>query len=333
MSRPIEPLGRHKLEIDTPALLLDMDLMERNLKRMADFCRSAGCNLRPHIKTHKAPELARRQVAEGAIGIACQKLEEAEVFVEHGLDNILITYQVVTPEKIRRLIELSKRAMVIVCADDAKNIKDLSEAAMAEGVELNVLVELNVGHNRCGVEPGEPGLELTQKVLSSPGLNFRGLMGYMGPIMFEVDREKREAGAREATGMLVETRKLLEKKGIEVEICSAGGTGTYDIDASFPGVSEIQPGSYLTMDARYKNIVPEFGNALSILTTVVSRPAKERAILDTGLKSTTPDFLWFGFPIFKEESRGIEFKSLNEEHCILGLTDPVPDLKLGDKVE
>jgi D-serine deaminase-like pyridoxal phosphate-dependent protein len=328
----VESVGVSKWELDTPALLLDLDAMERNLNFMADFCREKSCNLRPHIKTHKTPYLAHRQIEVGAIGITCQKLEEAELFSACGFEDILLTYEVVAPRKIRRLVELAKRTRVIGCVDDEKNVLDLSHAAQAAGAELSLLVEVNVGQNRCGVEPGRPSLDLARKVIAAPALRFRGLLGYAGFLMGEEDRTKRESGARQATGHLVASRELLEGEGIEVEICSAGGTGTYNIDAGFPGVTEIQPGSYLTMDAKYHRVVPEFECALTALTTVVSRPAKDRAILDVGSKSITPDYDRFGIPEARDLD-GLLLSALHEEHGLARLENPSRDLRPGDVLE
>jgi len=326
------PLGIDKYEIDTPALLLDLDAMEHNLHFMRDFCRKNKVNLRPHIKTHKTPILAHKQVEAGAIGIACQKLEEAEVMAEAGLKDILVTYEMVTPQKIRRLVNLAKHANIIACVDNAKNVEDLSAAAQAERVDLDLLVEINVGHKRCGVEPGEPTLALVKRVVKAPGLKLRGLMGYAGYLMIEEDKEKRRKGSIEATTKLVETRRMVEKEGIEVEICSAGGTGTYDFDGIFEGVTEIQPGSYLTMDSKYKKVVPELREAITVLTTVVSRGAPDRASVDAGLKCITPDYGFYGWPEIKG-GKGFGWVSLHEEHGNLKLSDPEPDIKPGDILE
>jgi 3-hydroxy-D-aspartate aldolase len=326
------PLGIGKHEIDTPVLLLDLDAMEDNLHFMQNFCRKNKVNLRPHIKSHKTPALAHKQIEAGAMGIACQKLEEAEVMAEAGLKDILVTYEMVTPQKIRRLVSLAKQANIIACVDNPKNVQDLSVAAQAEGADLDLLVEINVGHKRCGVEPGKPTLALVKEVVKAPGLKFRGLMGYAGYLMVEEDREKRRKGSLEATTKLVETRHLVEKEGIEVEICSAGGTGTFDFDGTFEGVTEIQPGSYLTMDCKYKKVVPEFQEALTVLTTVVSRGAPDRASVDAGLKCITPDYGFYGLPEVKG-GEGFGWVSIHEEHGNLKLSDPVPDIKPGDTLE
>jgi D-serine deaminase-like pyridoxal phosphate-dependent protein len=266
-------IGFPVAEIDTPALLLDLDIMEQNIARMAEAFRGIKAKLRPHVKTHKTPIIAHRQLAAGAIGVTCAKLGEAEVMVEGGIRDILIANQIVGSRKITRLVNLARHADLIVAVDDPQNVAELSQAAQAAGVSLRVLIEVNIGMHRCGVEPGEPALALAQEVDRSAGLIFSGLMGYEGHLVFVSDLAERKERVYRDLQILLDTVSFLESKGLAVEIVSSGGTGTAMLTGALPGITEIQAGSYVFMDGRYRTIEGvEFDCALTLLTTVVSRP-------------------------------------------------------------
>lgn len=322
-------IGMLKNEIDTPALLIDLKLMENNIAKMADFFRGVEADLRPHIKTHKIPILAHKQLEAGAIGITSAKLGEAEVMASAGIREILIANQVAGAHKVQRLVELARHANIIVAVDDRRNVMELSEAATARGAELGVLVEVDVGMKRCGVEPGEPALLLSREADRASGLRYMGLMGYEGHIITLPDYEERRREAERSMKLLVDTKHLIEEDGLEVSIVGGGGTGTYDITGRYPEVTEVQAGSYIVMDSTYHKIRPEFECALTLLTTVISVPNSQRAILDAGRKSVSQDF---GLP---EVSgiEGIRFRKLSEEHGILESTGPRIRLKPGDKIE
>lgn len=320
--------GINKHEIDTPALLIDLDLLASNIKKMASFFEPLEAKLRPHSKTHKCPELAKMQIEAGAIGITCAKLGEAEAMVASDIDCILIANQIVGDLKIYRLIALSKRAEVIVAVDNEKNLEDLSKAASEAGLRIPVLIEVNIGMNRCGVEPHFPTLDFARKVLKAKGLIFKGLMGYEGHVVNIKDRAEREKKCLEAMKLLIETKELLESHQIPVEIVSGGGTGTYDITGSYPGVTEVQAGSYITMDAAYKAVGVPFDCALTLLTTVVSRPKPEVIVTDSGLKSITRDF---ALPEVKEV-QGAQLLGLSEEHTRIKINADTK-LAMGDKIE
>lgn len=326
-----EPIiGSSKMEIDTPALLIDLPAMERNIARMANFFADKPAKLRPHAKTHKCPIIAQKQLEAGnAVGITCAKLGEAEVLVEGGIRDILIANQIVGPQKIARLVALAHHADLMVAVDDPANVADLSAAASAAGVQLRVLVEVNLGMNRCGVEPGEPALALARKVAEAKGLRFMGLQGYEGHLVFTPDPAERREKTLAAMKTLVETRRLIEDAGLEVKIVSGGGTGTYDVTGSFPGIDEVQAGSYVFMDTKYRSVGLDFELALTVLTTVISRPTPHIAITDAGMKVVTSEF---GMP----EVRGIEgatLTKLSEEHGKIEFASPNTDLKVGDKIE
>jgi D-serine deaminase-like pyridoxal phosphate-dependent protein len=317
-----------KYDLDTPALLLDADILEANIAKMASFARQEGVNLRPHCKTHKAPIIARKQLEAGAIGITCQKLGEAEVMVDEGIEGLLIANQIVGETKIRRLISLAGRADVMVAVDDPRNISNLSAAASGAGIRLKVLVEVDVGMGRCGVPPDQPSLALTRLVHESPGLEFCGLMGYEGHTVMIDDVEEREAKARQALSLLVETVELLKGNGFKVPIVSSSGTGTFDIGGGFPGITEIQVGSYATMDGRYRQVGVPFDCALTVLTSVISTPTDGIVVTDAGVKSVTIEFGWpqvLGYP-------DAEVVYLSEEHGKLKIPDSA-GLNPGDKLE
>lgn len=321
-------LGSPREAIDTPSLVIDLDALDRNIKRMADFFATVPANLRPHSKTHKTPIISRKQIEAGAKGITCAKVGEAEVMVQGGIDDILIANEVVGPTKIARLVGLARHAKLTVAVDDPRNVADLSEAAQAAGATLGILVEVNVGLDRCGVEPGEPALALARRVLESRGLRLRGLMGYEGHTVSIPDRAQREEAARKAMSLLVGTRDLLVSRDVPVEVVSAGGTGTYDITGRYPGVTEVEAGSYATMDGSYAKVGLPFEHALTILATVISRSSADRAILDCGLKAMTPEF---GVPQPKDRALGTISK-LSEEHSRLDLA-PGADPRPGEKIE
>jgi len=320
-------IGRSKWEVDTPALLLDMEAVEANLARMAEWFEDRPCGLRPHFKTHKLPLIARMQVEAGAVGIACAKLSEAQVLLEHGIRDVLIANQVVGQEKVRRLVGLAGWGRLTVCVDDAANAEMISARAAEQGRRVDVLIEVNVGLNRCGVAPGRPALELAGRIAGLPGLGFQGLMGYEGGLFIK-DEARKEAECRKANRALVETRDLLEKNGFPVRVVSAGGSNTYRLTGSYPGVTEVQAGSYVTMDTHSQDHGLDFRPALSLMTTVVSRPEPGRAVIDAGLKAVSQDL---GLPRCGRPE--MELVKLNEEHGHLRIKNPDLPLGPGDKIE
>lgn len=320
-------IGRHKIEVDTPALLLDMGAAERNIARMAKFFSDKTCKLRPHVKTHKLPLIAHKQIEAGAIGITCAKVEETKIFLEAGLKNILIANEIVGHKKIQKLIHLSIYGDLIVCVDQFENARDISEAAGTLGKKMDVLVEVDVGLNRCGVKPGKPALELVQKISQLGDLKFRGLMGYEGGLLIK-DPEEKKRKCTECNQWLVGTKELIEKNGFQVEIVSGGGSGTYNLTGVYPGITEIQVGSYVTMDSTYRAYVLDFEQAVTVLTTVISRPDKQRAVVDAGKRSLSSDE---GMPICK--LTGISISKLNDEHGFLRIESPDHDLSVGEKIE
>ena len=319
-------IGRPLEALDSPQLLIDLDVVDANWQRMMAGLRDREMSLRVHFKSLKCTGMARYLAVAGAQGFACAKLSEAEILAAAGLTDILIANQIIGAAKLRRLVDLAARARVSVCVDDVENVQQLSKAAQSAGVTVGVLVEVEIGMNRCGVEPGEPALRLARHTHSSPGLRFVGLQGYDGHLQMLPDAIERRTKCLAGLERLVGTRKLIEQAGIPVTVVTGGGTGTWEFVASQEGVTEIQPGSFILMDCAYHAVRPEFGCALSIMATVISR-RPGRYVLDAGSKAISRDF---GTPIIKNRSQDRVIK-LAEEHTIVETTDPA--VQVGDRAE
>jgi 3-hydroxy-D-aspartate aldolase len=327
----------HRDEIPTPALLLDLDRFERNLARMATLVRAAGKHLRPHAKTHRCPEIARRQVAAGALGVACAKLGEAEVMAGAGVRGLLITTEVVAPAAIRRLTRLTGEAPdTMVVVDHPDNVRALARAAAEDGVTLNVLVDVHVGARRTGVEPGEPALALGRLAAEQPRLRLRGLQGYAGHCAHVMGWAARRDASHKAMAPLMDTRARFEASGLPVEIVAGGSTGTHDIDVELPGLTELQAGSYCVMDLDYRRVggrggdaLTDFEMAITVVATVVS-VAADRVMVDAGLKAFSTDR---PFPPEPVERSGFEYGFAGDEHGRLTLTDPARAPGLGERIE
>jgi len=285
--------------LTTPCVVVDASALEHNLRLLADYFAGRHCKLRPHFKAHKCVELARRQLAAGSTsGITCAKLSEAEVLVAGGIADILIANEVVGTSKARRLAELNRRATVRVAVDSPGNVEELDREARNAGVVIGVLVEVDIGMNRCGVLPGRPTLELVQRVSGASNLRFDGLQGYEGHIVQREDAEERRRGVAESMRLLMETKALLLAHGLPVRIVSGGGSGTYDMTGNVDGVDEVQCGTYALMDGCYKRIRPEFQVASFLLSTVVSSRGT-KVVADVGTKGMGCEFgppLVEGFP-------------------------------------
>ncbi len=320
-------IGSTLEDLDTPALLLDRTASDRNLHKMAGFFQGRKAQLRPHFKNHKCVTLAQRQLAAGSIiGMTCAKLGEAEVLADGGVKDVLIANQVVGRRKMMRLVELARRIDLKVAVDDIVQAKTLSEAAATAGVTLGVLVEVDIGTNRCGVAPGQPTLELARVVAALPGLRFDGLQAYEGHAVYVDDLAERTHLVRDAFEKAIETRRLLEENGLQVNILSGGSSATHQITGTIDGVNEIQAGSYATMDWRYARMLPEFEVALSVLARVISKRSGV-AVLDVGLKGAGCEF---GLPRIKKHPEAEISSFVSEEHCIV---THAPDWQVGQAVE
>ena len=319
----------HSLDsIDTPSLLLDASALRANIRRMADFFTSRPAKLRPHFKSHKCTAIARLQMEAGAVGVTCAKLGEAEVLADAGIRNILIANQIVGPLKIRRLIDLCRRADPMVAVDSPANVQMLSQFAAAANITLGVLVEVDIGMARCGVAPGQAALDLARLVANSSGLKFRGLQGYEGHCVDLRDLAERTDKTRAALKSLGATRRLIESSGLPVPIVSGGGTGTYTITGDFEGIDEIQAGSYACMDWWYTDIRPEFQQAMSILALIISRQSGF-IVLDVGRKGIGAEW---GAPRLKNLPGAEVIGFSSEEHLKISVPPHSP-LRVGDRVE
>lgn len=302
--------GQMIADLDTPALLLDLDTLDRNLALMQQGCSNAGKALRVHFKSLKCGGLARYLADKGVSAFLCAKTNEAEVLVEvGGIADVFVANQIIGAKKLTRLARLAKRARVRACVDDAANVAQMGEAARAEGVTLEVLVEVDIGMNRCGVEPGEAVLRLARIIAAEPGLKFGGLQAYDGQLQLLPDLAEKESRCVAGLERLLATRQLLAEAGLPAELVTGAGTGTWSFTAAHPAMTELQPGSFLLMDAAYHAVRPEFGCSLSILTTVVSR-RPGWYVLDAGSKAISQDF---GKPRIKGHAEEQVVK-LAEEH-------------------
>jgi len=321
-------------EVDTPALLLDLDAFERNLARLPASLRGVSVRVRPHAKSHKCPDIALRQIEHGAIGVCCQKVSEAEAMVRGGVKDVLVSNQVVGATKIARLAALAKEAKMGVCVDDLGNIADLSQAAQRAGAKLDVYVEVNVGANRCGADPGAPVVALARAIATGPGLTFAGLHAYHGAAQHKRTPAERKQGIDDAVAKVKQTLALLEQAGLPARIVTGAGTGTYPLEASSNVYHEIQPGSYIFMDADYgRNLgadgqpVHEFEHSLFLLATVMSHTNPQRAAVDVGLKAHSVDS---GLPLV-HGLPGVTYVRAADEHGVLALTAPAT-VTLGQKI-
>jgi len=316
-----------KEHIDTPALLLDLDKLEFNLTKAADYFKTVDADLRPHIKTHKCPRLARMQIQAGAIGITCAKLGEAETMAAGGISNILIANQVVGVEKMRRLMDLLAIADVTVAVESESNIIELNEAARYRNKVVHVLIEIDVGMHRCGVSSAKEAIILARKIEALKNVSLSGIMGYEGHVIFTFEKEERARLATACMDELISAKHELEKAGFPIKIVSGGGTGTYDISSKVKGVTEIQAGSYLTMDRTYTYLNLGFQEALTLYTTIIA--VKDgHLILDAGMKAVSSEF---GMPV-PLGIEGASISSLSEEHGHLTLAG-TGGLKVGQKIE
>jgi D-serine deaminase-like pyridoxal phosphate-dependent protein len=325
-------------EIPTPALLLDADRFERNLARMAAHAKKAGKSFRPHAKTHRCPEIARRQIASGALGVACAKLGEAEVMAGAGIRGLLITTEIVTDPAIVRLVRLLETAPdTMVVIDNPANVDPLARSMASRGLVLDVLVDIDVGGRRTGAAPGDAALALGRAIAKHRSLRLRGLQGYAGHCAHVMGWAARREASHKAMAPLMETRKMFEGAGLPVEIVAGGSTGTHDIDVELEGLTELQSGSYCVMDLDYRRIggrdgesLTAFEMALTVATTVVSVPTADRAMVDGGLKAFSTDK---PFPPEAVERPGVTYEFAGDEHGRLVVTDPSRAPHLGERIE
>ena len=303
-------------DVQTPALLLKVDALERNLAKMAKLARDGGKALRPHTKTHKSPVIAKKQLALGAVGICTAKIGEAEIMVANGVDDVLITSEPV-PRNMDRFVALAAKAKIAATVDDAEIARELGRRADARGIEIAIFVDLNVGQERTGVDAGPEGVRLVELVCTTKGLRFAGLQGYEGHLQSRMPESERRTLALAAYDRLGATKDLLKDAGIAVPTITTAGTGTARFAVEHAAVNEIQPGSYCVMDSSYGVVEPFFENALFILTSVLSVNRKDALVVDAGWKAASTDS---GLPRVKDHPEAT-YKEAGDEHGkILGLT-------------
>ena len=318
-----------KNEISTPALIVDFKILQKNIHYMANFAAECGIKLRPHVKTHKCPLIAQMQMEAGAEGICVAKVSEAEVFAASGIKDILIANEIISPEKIQRVLNLNRYSKTMVVVDSKKNIEDLNRAAEKKNQILDLLIDINVGLNRTGVPPGPPALELAQLIAQSPHLKLCGLQAYEGHLTYIKDFAQKEERTKACMESVVQTKELIESEGIVCEAITAGGSGTFMITGKYPSITEIQPGTYVFNDHHINSFVPELVIALTVLTTVNNLPDKGIVTLDMGSKSMSSDM---GMPLFKGYGKSMKVMALTEEHCQCTY-GPNYRFTLGEKIE
>ncbi|HOR28332.1 MAG TPA: DSD1 family PLP-dependent enzyme [Candidatus Sumerlaeota bacterium] len=318
--------GAPPAEFTTPALLLDLDAAGRNIRAMAEFT-NGKVKLRPHAKTHKSPRIARLQMEAGAIGITCATLKEAEVLQAAGIESLLLANQVIEREPIARLIELARRGEVIVAIDSVENARAIAAAARRAACVVDCLVEVDVGLGRCGVAPGTAVVELARAIAALEGLRYRGIMGYEGG-MFLADPREKGRKCRECYRRLALTVELLRENQLPAEIVSSGGTNTFREAAESGMMTEIQPGSYVTMDEHNRRFGLAFEYALKVVATVLSCPEPGRCVINAGKKAVSCDE---GLPVCVDPA--LDLFKLNEEHGHVRYDGDRARLKPGDRIE
>ena len=324
-------LGCSNDDLDTPSLCVDLDAIEANIASMSGACRERGIDWRPHSKCHKSPLLAQKLLAAGAIGVTCAKLGEAEVMAQGGVTDTLIANLIVGPKKVARLVELRRIADPVVCVDHLDQATAFSKAMSEAGLSLRVIAEVDIGLGRVGVAPGKPAVELARQVHELPGLTLAGIMGYEGHLLTLEDGDEKAAKILAALKILTDTADQIREAGLPCSIVSCGGTGSFKYSVGAPGITEMQAGGGMFMDAfyRYGCHISDWKYALTVLTTIVSRPAPDRAIIDAGRKTMDG---WVHKPLVFERD-DIHVQSLSAEHGALKLDPTAQHLKIGDRLE
>jgi D-serine deaminase-like pyridoxal phosphate-dependent protein len=328
-------VGESLDQIDTPALIMDLDAFEKNNALLFASLKPHGVRIRPHAKSHKCPEISKRQIALGAVGVCCQKVSEAQAFADAGISDILIANEVVGEKKIAALIALAKQATITVCVDHPENAKALHAAAAAAGITLNVLIEIDVGAKRCGVAPGQPALALAKVIQGLSALNLKGLQAYHGPAQHMRTAAERTAAIESAAHAARTTRDLFNAQGIACETITGAGTGSYLLEAASGVFNEVQPGSYIFMDADYArndwagNDMPKFEHSLFVLASVMSASGPGHAVVDAGLKASSVDS---GMPTVFDRL-GVTYLKASDEHGVLAIDANAKPVTLGEKIK
>jgi D-serine deaminase-like pyridoxal phosphate-dependent protein len=319
-------IGRRRDELPTPALILDLDVARRNLAAMRSRLEGRPARLRPHIKIEKCPDLARLHVEYGAVGVATATAWEALVMARGGIADVLVANEVVGPAKVEALVEAARHCRLTVAVDDPRNVAELAAAAVAGGVRMEMLVEVDVGMGRGGTRSTAETVAAADAVAAAPGVSLRGLQAYEGHCMLEPDRDLRIAGAHAAMDLVAQHIEALRTAGHTVTDVSGGGTGTYDITSANPIVTELQAGTFVFMDLFHGTLVAGFEHSLTVAATVVIRHGST-IVLDSGRKSIGIDFVQ---P--RMVGSDLEARYFAEEHALFDFPGE-PPLDLGDRVE
>jgi len=317
-------------DLDTPSLVVDLDRMERNIKRMVKFTRENDVNLRPHVKTHKSPGIAKMQLAAGSAGVCLQKVSEVEVFVANGIRDIFLTNEVVVPSKIERLARVAEKAHVGVAVDDTEVAKLTGKIFRDVGTEVDVYIDIDVGMGRCGARP-EEAAALAQQVYREKNLIFKGLMGYEGHVIGNKTKKEQVKASADAMKGIVAAKKGIKKKGLDVEVVSVGSSVSTWNNAKHPDVTEVQPGMYVFNDHVLvdRGVATWDDLALTLVATVMSKPAEDRAVVDAGSKAFNFDTGLFPKSFARE---GSVMEHMSEEHGWLRLAGEAKKLKIGDRM-
>ena len=330
--------GMDEADIQTPCLVLDLDALERNIKKMGDYAKKHGMRHRVHGKMHKSVDVAKLQEElGGACGVCCQKVSEAEVFARGGIKDVMVSNQVTDLAKIDRLARMPKHgARVLCCVDDPENVANLSAAAVKHGTQIEALVEIDCGAGRCGVTSTQDVVNIAKMIDTAEGLKFAGIQAYQGAMQHMDSYEDRSEKTAIAIGMVEDALQGLKSVGLECDIVGGGGTGSYYFESNSGAFNELQCGSYAFMDADYGRILDKDGNridqgewenALFILTTVMSHSKADKAIVDAGLKAQSVDS---GLPtVYGRDD--VEYLKCSDEHGVVG--DPDGVLKVNDKLK
>lgn len=332
---PPAQIGASIDEIDTPALIVDLDAFERNLQKMALYVAKTGVRLRAHAKTHKSSDVARKQIAAGAVGQCVQKVGEAEALVNSGIQDVLVTNQIVGAEKLRRLAKLAHRAKIGICFDDLSQVRAASEAAVREGVRIDGYVEIDTGMLRCGVKPGAIAAELAQHITQASGLTFKGIQAYHGSAQHLPTAFERRAEISKAIAFVKETQEALNRVGLDAKVITGAGTGTFRIEAESGVYTELQAGSYLFMDVDYAVIkdesghdYSEFEHSLFVLSTIMSVAGDSWVVADAGLKSYSGE----KGPPRVHNGPGLSVVSMSDEHGKIAVSQGSHKPILGEKI-
>jgi D-serine deaminase-like pyridoxal phosphate-dependent protein len=321
-----------KYQLDTPMLCIDLDALDNNIEILSTACQRKNVGWRPHAKCHKSTNVARRLLRAGAIGLTCAKLGEAEVFAAAGIADILIANMLVGARKIERLVALRSTIDPIVCVDHIEQARPIAAAMHAARSSVRVLIEVDIGMRRVGLAPGAPVVQLARELTTLPGISFSGVMGYEGHLLQIADADEKRSAIHHSLDGLGESKALLERASISCPIVSCGGTGSWQFALDHPDVTEIQAGGGIFMDEFYRercHVQGGLQQSLTVVATVVSRPAPDRAVIDAGRKTLNQELQ--AARVLRPAGCTIAY--LSAEHGVLNLSDQTQTLAIGDRVE